>query len=77
MRASHFNPELYLFYTIVPKIWEDIESQQKIIEKKRKLLVNRILSTKKVGFGVKRLILKWGVEYKWCLFMLWKVYRDL
>jgi hypothetical protein len=34
MRASHFNPELYLFYTTVPKIWEDIESQQKIIEKK-------------------------------------------
>jgi hypothetical protein len=45
--------------------------------KKRKLLVNRILSTKKVGFGVKRLFLKWGVEYKWCLSMLWKVYRDL
>jgi len=53
-----------------------IESAKKY-RKKRKLLVNRILSTKKVGFDVKRLFLKWGVEYKWCLSMLWKVYRDL
>ena len=34
-----------------------IESAKKY-RKKRKLLVNRILSTKKVGFDVKRLFLK-------------------